>query len=247
MSHKTIERNYRILIVEDEPIIATDLHFELDKLGYEDVQIVDSGEDALATINSEKYDLILMDIQLSGQLDGIDTAHQIQKLEDIPIIYLTSNTDNKSFGRAKLTSPRAFLSKPFRSIDLRHAITLALEEEGEANSDSENEDEIWYDDRFFIRSKEWLIKINVDDLLWIEADGCYCKLHTTDKEHTIISTLKKFESEAPGKKFKRVHRSYMVNLDAIEKLSENYVSIRNQTIPVGKNYKHALLDTFKRM
>ena len=246
MLKKPQEKEQQILLVEDEPIIATDLQFELHKLGYENVKIVDSGEEAVESVKSEEYDLILLDIQLAGNIDGIDTAHQISKITDIPFIYLTSNTDDKSFERAKMTQPKAFLSKPYRSLDLKHAITLALEQTDEIES-IEDEDEVWYEDRFFIRSKEWLIKIKVEDLLWIEADGCYCKLHTKDKEHTIISTLKKFEQEAPGKKFKRVHRSYMVNLDAIDKLSDHYVSIRNQTIPIGKNYKQALLDTFKRM
>ena len=103
----------RIIIVEDEPLVALDLKRQLEKTGFEVIQVFESGEEILEFLNQEQPDIILMDIQLFGALDGIDTAHQINKNYEIPILFLTANTDKTTFNRAKLTFPHAFLSKPF--------------------------------------------------------------------------------------------------------------------------------------
>lgn len=236
----------KILIVEDEPIIAADLAFELEKLGYEVVQNVESGEEAIDLIkNNIPIHLILMDIQLEGHLDGIDTAHEILKSHKIPIVFLTSNTDEKYFARAKLTKPAAFLSKPFRISDLRNTIALTLENVSTSNDPPE--DEVWFEDRLFVKTKDWLVRIKIEDLLWVEAEGCYCTLRTTDKSYTVVSTLKKFETVIQNKFLKRIHRSYMVNINAIDKISESHLAIGNKIIPIGRSYKIAVQKLFRKL
>ncbi len=119
-------KKIRVLIVEDEPIIAADLEDRLIAMGYEVADQCSSGEEALRLLQRENADLILMDIQLDGALDGIETAQKILEKNLLPIIYLTSNTDDATFARAKSTHPAAFLTKPFRGKDLQHAIELAI-------------------------------------------------------------------------------------------------------------------------
>lgn len=235
----------QILIVEDEPIIAADLAHELEKLDYAVVDCVESGEEALQQLKENTIHLVLMDIRLEGQLDGIDTAQEISKFSQVPIVFLTSNTDERSFARAKLTKPAAFLSKPYRLSDLKYSIALALEE---ANS-AENmpEDEVWFKDRLFVKTKNWMVRIKVEELLWIEAEGCYCNLRTLDKTYTIVSTLKKFEAVIQHKLLKRIHRSYMVNLDAIDKISESHLAIGDKSIPIGRSYKAEVQKLFRRL
>ena len=119
-----MESTIKILIVEDEMIIAANTSLQLTNLGYEVSGIVSRGEDALLHIKENLPDIVLLDIQLKGELDGIETAHQMQKDFNIPIIYLTSNVDEAHFERAKRTNPYAFISKPFKKLDLQHAIEL---------------------------------------------------------------------------------------------------------------------------
>lgn len=119
-------KRIRVLIVEDEPIIAADLEDRLIEMGYWVAQVCHSGEEALSFLQQYMVDLVLMDIQLGGQLDGIETATKIRESLTVPIIYLTSNTDESHFIRAQLTHPSAYLSKPYRGKDLKHAIELAL-------------------------------------------------------------------------------------------------------------------------
>ena len=119
-------KKIRVLIVGDEPIIAADLEDRLAEMGYEVAQQCASGEEALLFLVKENIDLVLMDIQLEGEWDGIQTAQMILEKRLIPIIYLTSNADDATFERAKETQPAAVLSKPFRGKDLKHAIELAI-------------------------------------------------------------------------------------------------------------------------
>ena len=124
--HYNMKDKIKLLIVEDDPIIATDLERAMVKMGYAVLDSLESGEEALELIKKEVPDLILMDIQLEGDLDGIDTSHMISKQHQIPIIFLTSNTDMATFNRAKLTQPHGFLSKPFRYTDIANSIALAF-------------------------------------------------------------------------------------------------------------------------
>ncbi len=116
----------RILIVEDEPIIGIDLQNTLISLGYDVPAVIPSAEEALRKVTERKPDLILMDIFLSGEMDGIEAAKRIQESYDIPIIYLTAHTEETAFTRARETSPYGFLVKPTGRSDLYTAVETAL-------------------------------------------------------------------------------------------------------------------------
>jgi PAS domain S-box-containing protein len=114
-----------ILIVEDETIVAADLENKLKREGYEVVGITACGEDALDMVNAHTPDLILMDIQLEGAMDGIETAKAIQERQDVPVVYLTAHSDPATLSRAKLTGPFGYILKPFEERDLVIQIELA--------------------------------------------------------------------------------------------------------------------------
>ncbi|HOX47546.1 MAG TPA: ATP-binding protein [Spirochaetales bacterium] len=116
-----------ILIVEDENIVALDMRMRLEALGYGVRAVVDSGPAALeAMTGPEPPDLVLMDIKLKGAADGIETARAARELVDLPIIFVTAFTDEKTLERAKLASPYGYIVKPFHERELRIAIELAL-------------------------------------------------------------------------------------------------------------------------
>ncbi len=166
-----------------------------------------------------------MDVQLAGLLDGVETAMRVRSEYDIPLIFLTSNSDDATFRRAREAEPSAFLSKPFRGRDLTFAIELALRSSAAARASPatltalpdfpRGESAMLFQDRLFIRVKERLARIMLKDILWVEADDYYCWVCTRSQKYLVTKTLKRFgkllPQEAP---FFRCHRSYLVNLQA---------------------------------
>ncbi|MEE8392664.1 MAG: response regulator [Anaerolineae bacterium] len=116
----------RILVVEDESIVALDIQSQLTDLGYNVLSVVTSGEKAIRKAAEIKPDLVLMDIQLKGKIDGVEAAEQIRTRHNIPVIYLTAHVDKVTFQRAKVTEPFAYLLKPFDERELHTAIEIAL-------------------------------------------------------------------------------------------------------------------------
>lgn len=115
-----------ILIVEDESIVALDIKDKVERLGYNVLAVVSSGEKAIEEVKKVQPELVLMDIVLKGEIDGIETARQIREHFDIPIIYLTAHSDTQTLTRAKITGPFGYLVKPFVDSELRKAIETVL-------------------------------------------------------------------------------------------------------------------------
>ena len=116
----------QILIVEDELIVAEDLKLTLNNLGYDVIAIASTGEDAIEITKSKHPDLILMDIMLEGQIDGITTTERIHALLDIPVIYVTAYADDKLLQRVKLTTPFGYIVKPFNDREIYSNIEIGL-------------------------------------------------------------------------------------------------------------------------
>lgn len=116
----------QILIVEDEAIVAEDIKNVLENLGYVVSGTVSSGEESIERAHEDKPDLVLMDIVLQGELDGIEAAHQIYSRYDIPIVFLTSCTDPGTMGRSKLMDLYGCIYKPFKEGELSMNIDMAL-------------------------------------------------------------------------------------------------------------------------
>jgi len=116
----------KILIVEDEAVVSLDLARRLEKMGYEVVGRVGSGEDAIALVEQTPPDLILMDINLQGDLDGIETAERLHENFSIPVVYLTAYAGESTLQRAKQTYPYGYILKPFKERELRATIEIAI-------------------------------------------------------------------------------------------------------------------------
>ncbi len=229
----------KVLIAEDEPIIATDLSIQLEKAGMSVLSVVEDGKGVIDFVTHTIPDIIILDINLYGPLDGIDVANHINNQHKIPIIFLTSNTDTNTFQRAKLTYPHAFLSKPFRINDVLHSIELALDR---VTGKDETE---YLEDRVFIRNKNSLEKVMHSQILYIMADGAYSKIITSQKEYILSQTLKKTEDKVLGKHFIRVHRSYIVNIQTVDRISEGFLYIGKHQIPVSRGQREELMRLFQ--
>ena len=236
-----------ILIVEDNMIIGAKVSMLLTELGYEVAGIIPRAEEALLNIENNPPDILLLDIHLKGNMDGIELAHQMQVSRDIPIIYLTSNSDEKTFDRAKKTRPFAFISKPYKKLDLQRAVELTLsrmaDKNTEAKSTPQDESPFILSDRIFVRHKDKMVKVFIHDILFVEADRNYCMVHTTEKEFLLTVPLKVLEGHLPDGKFMRVHRSFVVNLGKIDALADNheYLVFGQKNVPVSRRFKEAVV------
>ncbi len=115
-----------ILVVEDEFIVAMDIQNRLRKFGYTVIGLVDSGEEAIKKAANDSLDLVLMDIHLKGNMDGVEAAQIINNLFKIPVIYLTANADESTLNRAKMTEPFGYIIKPFKEKELKFTIEITL-------------------------------------------------------------------------------------------------------------------------
>lgn len=234
----------RLLIVEDDMIIAANISLQLSSLGYEVTGIVPRGEESIRHVQDNPPDIVLLDINLKGTLDGIETAVQMQQIRAIPIIYLTANADEPTFQRAKATQPHAFISKPFRQVDLQRAIELVvsrmcLTHQNEPTPDDSSPSIL--SDRIFVRYKNRMVKIYIDEILYIEADRNYCRIFTRSLEHMLASPLKTMEEKLPVQTFLRIHRSYIINLAHVDEVAEQNVIVVGRAVPLSHAFRDELL------
>ena len=240
---------HKILVVEDEMIIAADLSMQLANIGYEVIGIQTRAEDAINNLKVNRPDLILMDINLAGDMDGIDAAKHILENFSIPVIFLTSNTDDATFQRAIETKPYAFIAKPFQINDLTRNLKIAFQHitNEQVKATESNDHVTTLDDRLFIRQKDRMVKVAIVDILFLEADRNYCKIYTQQKEYLVCTPLGRVEGAIASKKFIKVHRSFVVNIAKIDAIGENKESLilNDHNIPIARRNRDEVLQHLK--
>jgi len=244
-------RLVKIVVVEDEMIIGAKISMFLNELGYEVTGILSKAEGVLEHISEFEPDIALLDIQLKGEKDGVDLALEIQNTRAIPVIFLTANSDEASFNRAKVAKPYAFLAKPFKKLDLQRALELTIRlmanEREEEDSDSDRflgDHTFILDDRIFVRTQGKMVKILFDAILFIEAERNYCRVVIEHKEYLLTMPMKSLEDKLPAY-FQRIHRSHIVNLKHIEEVEENSVLVQQKWLPLSKTLRAELLNRIR--
>jgi len=238
----------KVLIVEDNPITAQDIE---EMLISQDMLVAGHARNAQQAINKSRDlrpDVILMDINLDGDIDGVDAVKAIYKTDYIPVVYLTANTDRPHVEKAYQTSPAAFIAKPFDEKDLVHAIELAFIhhcQESFDNSDGSNTSEM--NKSVFLKNGERYEKVEIKDILYIEADGSYSKVVTETKNYSISLNLHKLAKKFDDPSFFRVHRSYIVNIKDISSFDNNHVFVNDMAIPYSKAHKEELMSHLHRL
>jgi DNA-binding LytR/AlgR family response regulator len=236
-------RPIKILAVEDDPIYAESLEFVVNELGYELIGIVDNAAATLQAIQLTTPDLILMDIHINDSVNGIELAAKINSNKRIPIIFVTAFKDKETFKKAKLTSPKAYVIKPYEASSLQAAIELAIFNEPVENAVGLQSSST--PDTFYLKDNSRLIKIKLSDIVIVEVDEKYCFIVTTQKKHIVNARLKDILQKLPPDDFVQVHRSYVVRKNAIDEVNvgEQTLKVMDKTIPIGKSYKEQLLAT----
>lgn len=241
----------KILIVEDEMIIGAKVSMFLTELGYEVTGILPRAEEVIGQMDESRPDIVLLDIHLRGDMDGIVLAQILQKDYHIPVIYLTANSDDATFQRAKATNPYAFLSKPFKKTDLQRALELTVNllanhaPEDHKEPGQSEESQYILSDRIFVRSKDKMVKILFGEILYIEAERNYCRIFTKNKEYLLTMPMKNLEDQLPPAMFQRIHRSHIVNLAQVDEVDEGAVLIGQKSLPLSKSLKEEFLRRIK--
>jgi DNA-binding LytR/AlgR family response regulator len=205
--------------------------------------VVDNAADALRLLGAAKPDVLLMDIDLGGDETGIDLVRKINETADIPVIYVTSFREENIFRAARETMPEAYLNKPYDPANLQAAIELAVfRKQKEITHLREKKTDLPATDSVFVKEGNNLVKLHLRDVVLVEAYDKYCFVYTRDKKHLLSLQLKNILPHLPAGRFLQVHRSYVVNLEAIDGVrpAQNSLEVAGRLIPVSKTYKNAL-------
>ena len=246
----------KILVVEDEALLAQDISERLNAMNYEVVGIALTADAAIAMLaeNSE-VDLLVLDIILKGDKDGIELARIIKTKYDIPFIFLTSNADSHIVERAKSVAPYAYILKPFNDRQVGIAIELALlnfsKKMPEVDllktrkfEDSDNQ-VLQIKDSLFLKKDSHFKRVLLDEILFIQADSNYSTVYTKKETFLYSIVMKKIEEQLPKSIFMRTHRSYIVNTDLITGFEGNQLFVGSHKIPISKSYKTEVFKLFK--
>ncbi|MDT0642816.1 response regulator transcription factor [Zunongwangia sp. F363] len=235
-------KNYKIIALEDNPIYRGHLRMILDKLNYKTCKMLDSPKGFMNIIEACKPDVILMNINIENETGGIELTKKINRQYDIPTIFLTSYDDMLTFKRAKKALPYFYLVKPYKEYDLERAIELAILHKKEKLSRPQGTEAASCQHLFF-RTNNKLQKIDYKDIKLVTAIDKYCHILLKDRKIIIKERLKNLLSRLPEDQFIQVHRSHIINIEAIVSLNNTAteVTISNQTLKLGRTYKAKLL------
>lgn len=242
----------KILIVEDELLIGKDMALRLSKMGYEVFDIAQNANEALSVLKEKEVDICLLDVNLGNSMDGITLAHQINKMFNLPFIYVTSYSDDATVQRAKDTQPSAYILKPFNETELKIAIDVAIHNYSlgkiaatiKEDSQVKEAETFQVDQSIFIRKKERFEKINFQDILWAEAKGNYTIIHSVNDQYLIANTLQLITEQLVAPFFARIHRSYFVNLNAVDSIDGNTLYINDRAFTISRSHREEILQRF---
>lgn len=222
----------KILIVEDNVIIADDLRFTLENLGYEVIACLIAYEETISFLEKNSIDLAFLDISLATKKTGIDIASYINEHIKVPFIYLTSNSDDATIRLAAKTNPSAYLVKPFDSNNLKAAIEIAI-------NNYVSSDLNLIEKFVFVKKNEFHQKILINDISYIKSDNVYLELHCKENsKHLLRSTLKSFIEKLP-ESFLQCHKSYIINLNYVGAFNTKFVIVNTKKIPISSQFKGA--------
>jgi DNA-binding LytR/AlgR family response regulator len=247
-----MEKNVRILIVEDEFVTLDLLRDYLEESGYEVSGDAMSADEAIAILEKGETDFAMLDINIKGDKDGIWLAEQIQKKYKIPFIFLSAFSDSPTVKAASRTNPLAYLVKPFTKEDIFTTLEVALnnyntQQTGLRLSDAQPkiEAEVHIDEAIFVKDNLVFKKVFIKDIMYVQAYKNYLELHFANSRQIIRSTLTDFQKILPKDHFIQTHRSFIVNMSFMDKIGGDFVTIGTTNIPVSRGFKDDVLKRLK--
>lgn len=226
----------KVYIVEDIAISRMSLETMLLENNYVVSGSAAKAEVAWDDIQQTKPNLILLDINLSGDKNGIWLAQKVREKLKIPIVYLTAYGDQQTLKEVLETKPNGYLMKPYQEATLLTTITIALNNflESEREASKENNNSNFF---IFIKDRAMKVKIDINDIYYIKSDGNYLEIKLKEKKYVVRNKLIEFKKQLPHSIFFQSHQRYLVNISKIKVLGKDYVSINEENIPLSLKYK----------
>lgn len=224
----------RLLIVEDDPVIAADTAAMLAELGHAVCGVASDAARGIALAELELPDLALVDIRLGRGPDGITVAQALNE-RGIPFVFITAHTDPATVQRVAVTRPEGFLIKPFDRDDLRTQLAVVLARLDRTRPDEDG------DGCLLLRDRGRWCRVPMDQIRYAEADDNYTILHTTTRRFSLVSTVSALEERVGATHLLRVHRSFAVNPAHITSFDAMHLRMDEVSIPIGRTYRAAVM------
>jgi len=222
-----MESKKSIFIVEDNGINRISLEALLEENNFEILGSFSNAEEAWESLKKNLPEIVLIDINLAGEKDGIWLAKKIRKNLDLPFIYLTAYGDQKTINRLKSTSPNGYLMKPYNEPTLLTTINIATE-----NFSNKNKQNSLYIKENYVR-----IRLVINEILYIKSEGNYIEIFLKNKKHVVRYRLTDFHKKIPQNDFVQIHRRYIINRNKVDYLKNDFIFINKNKIPISKTYK----------
>ncbi|AGA80015.1 LytR/AlgR family response regulator transcription factor [Echinicola vietnamensis] len=219
----------KILIVEDELDLGENLEEILTVLGYSVAPVISDGNLVLDYLRYHQPDLILMDVLIEGDMDGIELAKRIREVYQIPIIFLTGYSDKMILDRISKVMYEGYLLKPFHIDTLKTCLYLTFKNQEVPKEKAKPK-------TLKIRDKGFMVPVPVEDITVLEADGLYTKIHTLSKPYTIRDILKDVTEKLPDETFLRIHKSFTINVNHIHAYNAKELTVGGQIIPMRRGF-----------
>jgi two-component system response regulator LytT len=213
----------KILIVEDEVLIAEHIKDYLTGFGFSQIYMAHTKKLALHSLEKIQPDLVLLDLHLQHPKDGLDIAKILDEKENMPYIFITANADMLIIQEAIHTKASGYITKPVKKADLFASIQIALK----VNSKPDNS-------FLLIKEHNTNVKISYDEILYIESNSNYINIFTRTQKIITRQSLDWAEQELPENQFMRIHRSYIINIRAVQRTNSKSVFIGEIEIPISR-------------
>lgn len=233
-----------ILILEDDDLEASILQETLQTHNFT-TERASTLYEALTLFATKRFDFVIIDVFINGEPEGITFAKTLLKDSTlfIPFMFLTGHTDRLIFEAAKITNPHGFLLKPFNELELIYSIELIIEKYNTEKEISPNPDT-----PFFFKKRSSFFKVEPSDIIYLEVEGRYCKIHTITNSFLTQKSLKDLLKRLPQNLFIRVHRNYIINCAMVKEVhsEDNLIILQNNIyISLGRAYKADFFKHYK--
>ena len=235
----------KVLIIEDEFLIALNLKETLTKEAFDVIGTASSYTESIQICKSRIPDIALVDINIEGDKNGIETAAFLKEAFGVAIIFLTAYNSDEVFELAKKVNPAAFLTKPFESQEVVRAVQLLAQKRSLPTINIS----LKQDGNLILNTGDGWHKVAVQDIIYIASDNNYCTFYLKSGMQVLVhKSLKSFEEELSNAKFYRCHQSYLINLNALQKIEKKEgfraLLLGGTSVPIARNRRPELLEIF---
>jgi two-component system, LytTR family, response regulator LytT len=222
--------NIRILIVDDEVLIAETLKGYLHKLGFKQIKMTHSKKETFELLSFWKPHVALLDIRMEELYDGLEIGQQFKSDYKIPFMYVTAHSDMEMTQRILKSKPDGYITKPIRINELMINLGMVIQRFQEVQNEILIEFKNGYD----------IERIHLSELLYIKAEGNYVEIYLQSRKVVVRNTLEAILQEINNDIIVRIHRSFAVNTQKIKKRSNTEIDLGEVQLPISRSYSQVL-------